>query len=104
MDDREGKYGELSLAAVEDNAEVGNPPIKGEVIESGENIEEYAKRTSKIEVATSGPYRESLYGVRIPKRRLPAGEYILVASTHSPGLRGSFQISVWLETSMNLRP
>ncbi|KAG8778228.1 cysteine protease [Serendipita sp. 397] len=55
------------------------------------------------EVATSGPYRESLYGVRVRPCRIPAGLYFVVASTYSPGTQGSFEILLWSDSLLALK-
>lgn len=56
--------------------------------------------SSATEIATSGQYRESVFGVRITQRRISAGTYLLIPSTYSSGLKGSFEISVWSDAPL----
>ncbi|KAK0558000.1 cysteine protease [Tilletia horrida] len=55
------------------------------------------------EVTSSGPYADRLHGVTIARRRLEAGEYVLVASTFKPGQEASFVVECWSETSLEVR-
>lgn len=54
------------------------------------------------EVLSSGPYSGSIYGVSTARKRIGAGTYILVPSTHSPGLTGDFEITIWSERKAEL--
>jgi calpain-7 len=54
------------------------------------------------EVLSSGPYSDSIYGVSTPRKRIGAGTYILVPSTHSPGLTGDFEITIWSERKVEV--
>jgi calpain-7 len=54
------------------------------------------------EVLSSGPYSDSIYGVSTARKRIGAGTYILVPSTHSPGLVGDFEITIWSERRVEL--
>ncbi|CCA71341.1 hypothetical protein PIIN_05280 [Serendipita indica DSM 11827] len=64
---------------------------------------QYQETSPPTEVATSGPYRESRYGVRLSRRRLAAGRYLLVPSTHSPGIQGLFEVSVWSDSPISVQ-
>ena len=55
------------------------------------------------EVLSSGPYSDSIYGVSTPRKRVGAGCYTLVPSTHSPGVTGEFEIMVWSERKVELK-
>jgi len=55
------------------------------------------------EVLSSGPYSDSIYGVSTPRKRIGTGTYILVPSTHSPGLTGDFEITIWSQRKVKLR-
>jgi len=54
------------------------------------------------EVLSSGPYSDSIYGVATSRKRIGTGTYILVPSTHSPGLMGDFEITIWSERKVEL--
>ncbi|CAD6892088.1 unnamed protein product [Tilletia controversa] len=55
------------------------------------------------EVTSSGPYADRLHGVAIGRRRLEAGEYVLVASTFNTGQEASFVVEVWSETGLEVK-
>jgi hypothetical protein len=53
------------------------------------------------QVATAGPYSDTLSGVCIAKTKLDAGIYLFVPSTFDKGLQGAWTMNVWSDVSLS---
>ncbi|TDL23115.1 cysteine proteinase [Rickenella mellea] len=51
------------------------------------------------QIATSGPYTDTISGAATPLVSVTPGKYLLVVSTYDPGIKVSFMISVFTKTS-----
>lgn len=56
------------------------------------------------EVATSGPYVDQQYGVKIGTTMLDPNIYVVVVSTYSADFVGDFEIRVYAEKQIELTP
>ena len=58
----------------------------------------------KDQVATSGPYADTISGVVTPDTHLDAGLYIIVPSTYAARVEESFALNVYATRKVELAP
>lgn len=53
------------------------------------------------QVATTGPYTDTLSGVCIAKTKLESGIYLFIPSTYDKGAEGAWILNVWSDVSLS---
>jgi calpain-7 len=53
------------------------------------------------QVATTGPYSDTLSGVCITKTKLEAGIYLFIPSTYDKGTEGAWTLNVWSDVGLS---
>jgi calpain-7 len=53
------------------------------------------------QVATTGPYSDTLSGVCIIKTKLEAGIYLFIPSTYDKGTEGAWTLNVWSDVGLS---
>jgi calpain-7 len=53
------------------------------------------------QVATTGPYSDTLSGVCIAKTKLEAGIYLFIPSTYDKGMEGTWTLNVWSDVGLS---
>ena len=53
------------------------------------------------QVATTGPYSDTLSGVCIAKTKLEAGIYLFIPSTYDKGTEGAWTVNVWSDVGLS---